>query len=288
MAFSAVCFGAIPIAVTIAQRNGLPLVATLAWRYGLGAALLLLLAGGARRTIVQQAGLVPFAVLGAMQALVAAVSLSALAFIDAATLSFLFFTFPAWVAVIAAVRRTEPLTPARIAALALALAGIAVMVGAPAGGVHPLGVGLALTSAILYAIYIPVIGHFAARHGGYAASSYAAAGAGAVFILAGLLAPGLTAGLTLPATVPAWIAVGWLAAFSTAIGFLAFLRGLAVLGPVRSAIVATLEPFVTATLGALLLGQPLTLGVLLGGMFVAAAVLLLQRAQRVPAAPYHP
>ncbi len=223
-----------------------------------------------------------------MQAVIAGVSLSALSFINAATMSFLFFTFPAWVAVIAAVRRTEPLTTARVVALGLALAGIAVMVGAPAGGVHPAGVGLALAAAVLYAIYIPIIGHFAAEHGGFAASSYAAAGAGAAFILAGALAPGFTAGLVVPATLAAWAAVGWLAAFSTAIGFLAFLKGLAVLGPVRSAIVATFEPFVTAALGALLLGQPLTASVLLGGACVAAAVLLLQRAQRGRVAPPHP
>lgn len=274
--------------MTIAQRNGLPLVSILAWRYGLGALLLVLLAGQARGAIFQRAGWQPLAVLGTMQAVIAGVSLSALAYVNAATLSFLFFTFPAWVAVIAAVRRTEPLTRTRVVALVLALAGITVMVGAPAGGVHPAGVALSLASALLYAIYIPVIGHYADVHGGLAASTYAAAGAGIAFVLAGLLAAGFTAGLMLPPTLPAWAAVGWLAAFSTAIGFLAFLEGLAVLGPVRSAIVATLEPFITATLGALLLRQPLTAGVLLGGACVAAAVLLLQRAQRTRRIAIHP
>lgn len=251
----------------------------------------MVLAGAARRTIFARAGLFPLVVLGSMQALVAIVSLSALQFISAATLSFLFYTYPAWIAVMAAVRRTEPLTRPRLIALALALVGIAVMVGTPAGDIHIAGVLLALGSALLYAIYVPIIEGFQRMHGGPAVATHAAAGAAAAFLLGALLFPGFTAGLRLPGPLAAWGAVAWLALFSTAIGFLAFLRGLAVIGPVRSGIVSTIEPFVTAVFAAMLLGQPLTLATLAGGACVAAAVLLLQRAQRVradPAAPPRP
>lgn len=243
-----------------------------------------MLAGAARRTIFARAGLLPLAVLGSMQALVAIVSLSALQFISAATLSFLFYTYPAWIAVLAAVRRTEPLTRPRLIALGLALVGIAVMVGTPAGDIHVAGVLLALGSALLYAIYVPIIEAFQRTHGGPAVATYAAAGAAAAFILGALCFPGFTAGLHLPGPAAAWAAVAWLALFSTAIGFLAFLRGLAVIGPVRSGIVSTIEPFVTAVFAAMLLGQPLTLATLAGGACVAAAVLLLQRAQHARAA----
>ncbi|HEX5580544.1 MAG TPA: EamA family transporter, partial [Gemmatimonadaceae bacterium] len=64
---------------------------------------------------------------------------------------------------------------------------------------------------------------------------------------------------------------------STALGFVIFLRGLAILGPVRAAIIATVEPFWTAALGALVLGEPLTGATLAGGGLIALAVLLLQR-----------
>lgn len=265
--------------MTIAQRDGLALLPILAWRYALGAALLLVLAGGARRGMLMRAGALPVAVLGTLQALVAGVSLSALAWIPAGTLSFLFYTYPAWIAIIAAVRRTEPLTLPRLAALALALTGITVMVGAPsAGAIHPIGVGLALVSALLYATYVPIVEHFERRHGGPATATYAAVGATLAFVLVALAVPSLAAGRAIPWTAAQWLAVGFLAVFSTAVGFLAFLRGLAVIGPVRSAIVSTVEPFVTAVLAALLLGQPLTLATLAGGACVAAAVILLQRA----------
>jgi ABC-type sugar transport system substrate-binding protein len=63
----------------------------------------------------------------------------------------------------------------------------------------------------------------------------------------------------------------------TAIAFLLFLRGLAVLGSVRTAIVSTIEPFFTTLLGALVLSQPLPPSSLLGGALIALAVVLLQR-----------
>src|SRR5207244_10857418 len=70
--------------------------------------------------------------------------------------------------------------------------------------------------------------------------------------------------------------IAGLAIVSTAISFMLFLRGLKALGPVRTAILSTIEPFCTALLGASVLGQPLTKDTLLGGAFIAGAVVLLQ------------
>jgi drug/metabolite transporter (DMT)-like permease len=75
--------------------------------------------------------------------------------------------------------------------------------------------------------------------------------------------------------------VGWwtsvtLALVATVASFLMFLRGLSILGPVRTAIVSTVEPFFTALMGAAFLAQPLTPTVLTGGALIAAAVVLLQ------------
>ena len=56
----------------------------------------------------------------------------------------------------------------------------------------------------------------------------------------------------------------------------AFLHGLATIGPVRTAIMSTIEPFWTALLGGLVLRQALGPRTLLGGVCIAAAVVLLQ------------
>jgi drug/metabolite transporter (DMT)-like permease len=62
--------------------------------------------------------------------------------------------------------------------------------------------------------------------------------------------------------------------------FLGFLAGLRVLGPVRTAITSTIEPFWTTLLGAMLLGQPAGGGTVIGGVAIIIAVVLLQMRRR--------
>src|SRR5258708_19459518 len=96
---------------------------------------------------------------GVGQALITYLSLHALEYIPVGPLAFLFYTYPAWVALLGALRRTERLTPVRVIALTLALAGVTIMVGAPTGNLNPIGVLLALTSALLYSAYLPALDH---------------------------------------------------------------------------------------------------------------------------------
>jgi drug/metabolite transporter (DMT)-like permease len=219
---------------------------------------------------------------GGGQAAIAVVSLSALRFIPAATLTFLFYTYPAWVALISALRGTERITGRRLAALGLSLAGIALMVGMPGtGGLHPLGAFLALTSALLYAGYIPMIDQLGRGLPPAATSAFASGGAAIILVAAAAF----QGGLALRFAPVGWTVVAVLAIVSTVLAFIAFLRGLAVIGPVRTAIVSTVEPFWTALLGSAVLGQGLAPGTLAGGLCIAAAVVLLQLARPVAATP---
>lgn len=270
---SACGFGAIAIFVTLAQGAGARLMTILSWRYLVGGSLLLLVALATRAIRFDRASLRIALIAGLGQAIIAVVSLSALRYIPAGTLAFLFYTYPAWVAIIARVRHSEPLSPIRLFALALSLAGIFVMVGSPGGGtLHPLGVALALVAALLYAAYIPMINALQRGLTPVATAAWMSLGA-AVFLGAAALTRGE---LTAQLHATAWLSILGLAVISTVGAFLMFLRGLRVLGPVRTAIISTVEPFFTALLSAWVLAQPLTLTTLTGGAFIAAAVVLLQ------------
>ncbi|MHB1073249.1 MAG: DMT family transporter [Gemmatimonadaceae bacterium] len=275
VAFSACCFGSIPVLVTLASAAGSPLVNTLAWRFAIAAVLLFGFGGALARTRVDRKRLAMLVVAaGAGQALINGLSLSALRWIPAATLTFLFYTYPAWVTVFAVVRRSERLTRLRIVALLLSLAGIALMVGAPGGAaLHPLGLLLALSSAVVYAAYIPFLGKLQVGIAPAAAAGYTAIGASLAFFAVGVV----TNSLLVRIGPDGWLPIAAIALFSTALAFVAFLRGLAVLGPVRTAIVSTIEPFWSGILAALVLGQRLGPGALAGGALIATAVILLQR-----------
>lgn len=270
---SACGFAAIAIFVTFATGAGTTLLNILSWRYLLATAVLGGIAWLSGHLQTDRHALRTLAYAGLGQSIIAVVSLSALRYIPAATLGFLFYTYPAWVAIIARVRHSEPLTPPRLSALALSLAGIFVMVGSPGGAsLHPVGVALALIAALLYAIYIPMIGALQRGQSPLATATYVAAGAAVILTSVAMIRGEFLVAMH----VTAWYALLGLSLISTVGAFLMFLAGLRVLGPVRTAIVSTIEPFFLALLSAWLLAQPLTRVTLLGGALIAVAVVLLQ------------
>jgi drug/metabolite transporter (DMT)-like permease len=140
---------------------------------------------------------------------------------------------------------------------------------------------LALSSALLYAVYIPLIDRLGRGLPPAVTSTYAAGGAGIILIVVALA----QGGLALRLAPIGWGAVIVLAVLCTVLAFLAFLRGLAEIGPVRTAIVSTIEPFWTALLGSAVLGQPIGPRTLAGGVLIASAVIVLQFGQRASIAP---
>ncbi len=276
--FSACCFGSIPVLVTLAIGSGARLIDALVWRYAIAAVLLVLVSGGigAIRAAGRR-GLPLLVFAGGGQAAIAFISLSALNYIPAASLTFLFYTYPAWLAVISAARGTERLSALRALALGLSLAGLAMMVGMPgAGGLHPVGVALALSAALLYALYIPMIGHLGKELSPAVTSTFAAAGAAMALVAASLFQGGPRFELS-PLS---WMAIVVLAVVCTVLAFIAFLRGLAAVGPVRTAIISTVEPFWTALLAGIVLGQPVGPRTLSGGLLIATAVIVIQIGHR--------
>jgi drug/metabolite transporter (DMT)-like permease len=67
-----------------------------------------------------------------------------------------------------------------------------------------------------------------------------------------------------------------LALVSTVIAFAALIKGLAVLGPVRTSIIATVEPFFTAILGVFVLGNRFSYATLVGGILIAVAIMTIE------------
>ncbi len=276
---AALGFGAISILTVVAtQRGGATLLSVLAWRYVLATIALVVLSGGiAQLRMPRRRALTILLLGGGGQTLIALLALSALRFIPASTLGFLFYTFPAWVALFGIVRRTEHLDARRGMALLLALAGIAVMVGVPSSAAGSLrGVVMALASAVAYALYIPLLERLQKGITPVAASAYVCAGAAIILVAVSVTTGAFQIGMS----VTAWVAILTLALVSTTAAFILFLKGLAALGPLRSAIISTVEPFFTAVLAAAVLSQPLKASTFAGGAMVATAVILLAVTRR--------
>jgi len=270
---SALSFGSISVLTVLVTAAGVPLLTAMAWRYLLGVTLLGAVARPGRIRSIPTLRVVQLVVTGGCgQALITYLSLHALEYIPVGPLAFLFYTYPAWVALLAALRKTERLTSVRVIALTLALAGVTIMVGAPTEKLNPIGVMLALGSALLYSAYLPALEHVQAGIPAVIATFLLIGGAAIAFVLAALL----TGELFIPVGITVWSEILVLAVVSTVVAFLTLIKGLAVLGPVRTSIVATVEPFFTATLGVMVLGNQMSTTTLLGGILIAGAVLLIQ------------
>jgi drug/metabolite transporter (DMT)-like permease len=271
---SALSFGSISVLTVLVTRGGLPLLTAMAWRYVIGAVILFAIVGVKQLGSLPKQRLIQLCLIGGFgQALITYLSLHALDYIPVGPLAFLFYTYPAWVALVAAVRRTEKLTSVRMIALTLALVGVTVMVGAPSTDkLNPTGVILALGSALLYSVYLPSLEHIQQGLPALVSTFMLVTGAAVTFVIAALFA----SELYLPTGLLVWSDIVVLALVSTVIAFSALIKGLSVLGPVRTAIIATVEPFFTAMLGIAVLGNQLTMSTLLGGILIAAAVLLIQ------------
>lgn len=270
---SAFSFGSISVLTVLTTSAGVPLLTAMAWRYVMGAILLGAVAQiNQIRSIPRQQIIQLMLIGGVGQALITYLSLHALEYIPVGPLAFLFYTYPAWVALLAAVRRTEKLTPVRVIALMLALAGVTIMVGAPTEKLNPIGVMLALASALLYSAYLPALEYVQTGIPALLSTFLLIVGAAISFVVAAFFA----GELFLPRGAAVWSNIVVLALVSTVIAFSSLIKGLSVLGPVRTAIIATVEPFFTAILGALALGNQFGTSTLIGGVLIAAAVLVIE------------
>lgn len=277
---AAMGFAAVSILTAKATATGLSLATVLAWRYVLAAVVLTAYVGSRKYQRIPPKEMLRFVTIGGFgQALLVYLALSSLRFIPAATLAFLFYTYPAWVALAQAVRGAERLDGRRALALALSFGGIGVMVGMPgATGIDWRGVALALAAAMVYGIYIPIMRTLQKDHPVAPPSAYSKIGAALAF----LVLSAADRSFTYQLTAEAWLTIGALAVFSTVLPSVFFLMGLIRLGPVRTAIVSTVEPFLTGLLAIVVLGQPLTPPTMLGGALIIGAVVVLQfRRERV-------
>lgn len=289
---SGCCFGSISPLTVIASERGMALESIQTWRYFTSAVLVTAFGWLMRRRAGSPAVGAPaggsasaptaaspwyaprtLLIAGGGQAIVATLALAALQWLPAATASFLFYTYPAWVTLISAVRGLEPIDRPRLLALALALGGIGAMVGAPsAASLSPIGLVVILAGAFVYALYIPVLG--ALQYGRDALDVTRAICVGGTLCFAAWSIPAGTL-----FAVPDGVALGasMLQGVLASGAFFGFLAGLRILGNVRTAITSTVEPFFTTLLGVVLLRQPVGAGTLIGGAAIMGAVLLLQR-----------
>ena len=138
----------------------------------------------------------------------------------------------------------------------------------PSGAVDPLGVALALTSGVTYAVYILLLAHFRHREVmGFRMTFYMALISAVCMFFPCLFSHQLC----LPQTLAGWLAA---LAFSLMIcigAVMLFQKGTFLIGAQRAAILSTFEPITSIFVGILFLNETLTPRILLGSAIILVA-----------------
>jgi drug/metabolite transporter (DMT)-like permease len=274
---SGVAFGALAVFGKLAYGEGATVGTLLSVRFLLAAALfwaVILARGGARelRALRRRDVAVGLGLGACGYALQSGCYFAALQRIDASLLSLLLYTFPAMVAIAAIALGRERVDGRRLASLAPAFGGLALVVaGAGAGALDPLGAALALGAAVVYRAYILVSDHVSARLRPQVLAALVCTGAAAPLTVGSLLLGELRPGAL---TVAGWGWLACLAGVSTVAAISLLFAGLPRVGPTTASILATVEPLVTVLLAFLAFGEVLGATQLVGGAFVLVAVLV--------------
>ncbi len=187
----------------------------------------------------------------------------------------LLYTAPALVTVLSRLFFRELLTPRKVTALMVTLAGCTLVAGLLPGdapSVSPYGLLLGVAAGFFYALY-SVFGKFALRkYDALTVTVY-------TFLFASLASVPLA---QLPSALPlflntqTWAYTAGLGFFSTTLAYLLYTKGLKQIESSRASIIATIEPVIAALVSFFLFGEKLSAWQYLGMGLVIAAVILVQ------------
>lgn len=211
---------------------------------------------------------------GVCYAIQSALYFAALPYNGPSLTTLLLYTFPVVVFVVSLARGHERITRLRLAALALALGGVAaVLLGTGSGTLHPVGVALGLATALAYSAYILIGESVDQAVDRILLGALICTGASVTYAVVNVG----TGGPTFDFRPEGWFWAGALGLVATAFALTTFFAGMRLVGAATASIVSCAEPVATVLIGVSLFGDRLGAVQLVGALAVVTAVVLLQR-----------
>ena len=269
VALSAASFGMMPIFAKMAYSAGTSTYTLLFLRFLVGTAFMFLLLAVKKIPLPSKKEMLAFFVLGALGYVGQSFCyFTALNYASSSTVSLLLYTYPALVMLGSTFVFKEKITWKKVVALFLALLGAFVIIGAKFNA-GAMGIILALMSAVFYSIYILVSSKVVKEGQGIQSSAFIMLGATVVY---GVL--NIFVGFEPPTQFSGFIAIVLIALVSTAVAFWAFFTGMEITGPSVASLVSTLEPVVTVIASVVILSEPLTSNLAIGGILVLGSLIV--------------
>ena len=267
IASSTVAYGVQPIFGKVAYAAGVEPLSLLAWRYLIASLCLALLVRGPMPPLRERLRLWA---IGSIFVGNSVAYFMALRLLPASVNALIVFSFPVIVALLAALTGVERLTFRSLIAAVAAFAGCALTVGGLqlSAGLSAPGVAWSLATAVIYAGYVVISSRYGRGVPARLLALHLVQVSAVICVVLALFGPGVA----LPRDPRAWLSVVAIAVISTVISMVTFLAGMAILGPNRASVLASLEVLVTLVLAMSLLGERLTPAQWAGAALILGAV----------------
>lgn len=213
--------------------------------------------------------------LGLLAAMMFYGNIAAVQFISVGLTALLFFTFPPIIAVLSIVFVRERVGPGRLAAIAIAFAGLALMLGVSSDAIDPRGVVLALGAALAAAWNSVWLSRRMGNCDIFVVTFHMAWVAAAALVVISLALGGIH-----------WpeLAIGWIGLVAVAslqaLSVPAYFVAIPIIGAVKSGMISNLQPLVSILAAYLLYGEVLSPVQWIGGAMVLSGVWIMQFSDR--------
>lgn len=271
---AAATYGMNPLFALPLYKDGMNPDSVLFFRYALAIPIMALMIKARGRSFkIHPKEVLPLALMGMLMALSSLTLFLSYNYMDAGIASTLLFVYPIMVAVIMALFFREKLTKLTIACIFLALSGIGLLYQGDGGETLSLvGIGLAMASALSYAIYIVGVNRPLLKVVPTVTLTFYVLLFGFTLFLVRV---DFGQDLFITDTWYLWGNLIALALFPTVISFLCTTQAIQYIGPTPTAILGALEPLTAIFFGVLVFGEALTPRLCTGIVLILLAVTLI-------------
>lgn len=199
----------------------------------------------------------------------------------AANTSLLAVTIPIFTLIVGAIAGTEKLRPAKLAGIALAAAGVVLLIDPRAASFSSqttLGDLMIIANSLSYGIYVATSKDVITRNGAFRSMMWVFVFASVVCVPLGLISLSSVGAGTIPTTT--WLLVLYIAIGATASPYLLNAWALARVSPTTVAVFVYLQPLIGFALAVIFLGEAIDFRFIIAAALVFAGVFLTTRKAR--------
>lgn len=276
---SSFCFGVIPILAKLAYEHGSNTYSVLSLRFLIAAVIVffyIIKNKVSMRLSFHQAILIIILGVFGYSGTVLCLFYS-YKYISAGIATMLSYTYPTIVTILSSIIYKEKVHLRKIVSLFMAILGMVIIIFASKISFNIKGILLAMGGAFCYSIYVVGVSSSKIRDvNNYLITFYISV---ISFLTASFLGIS-TKGLNFHFSYYSLVCVILLAFISTVLALTLFLKGVKIIGPSNASILNTLEPIVSLILGILILKESITVGIVVGSIFVVASAVILAKGER--------